>query len=239
MREIRRMNDYIKIFKEYLNKIGKEYSKQIELIIKTVFDIHAHFTIQSLLQKVKRKEIDEKLLSETLENLIATGLIRKIYFKNNVYYEQIYGHAHHDHLICTRCGKIIPFRDKIIEKEQERIVNEKGFELLKHSLLITGICPECLKKKDLLEEYEFQEEDEGLGKEDVLPLSMIPAGERVTVVEFRGGRHSTHRLLNMGLNIGDSLEVISNNFQGPFLLRIKDTRLGIGHGVAHKILVKR
>ncbi|MCK4799090.1 MAG: transcriptional repressor [Spirochaetes bacterium] len=233
------METYNRIFNEYLKKINKEYSKQIKFITDTVFDIHAHFTIKDLKEKIKDEKIKDKIVSETLNNLIASGLIRKIYFQDKQYYEQIYGHAHHDHLICTKCSKIVPFRDEIIEKEQERIVAEKGFELLKHSLLIVGICPECLGKKELIEEYEFQKEDKGLDKERILPLSMIPAGEKVKVVEFHGGKHFSHRLISMGLNIGDSVEVISNNFQGPFLLKIKNTRLGLGHGMTHRILVKK
>jgi Fur family ferric uptake transcriptional regulator len=233
------MENYNNIFKNYLAKTGKKYSKEIEIIIKTIFNIHAHFTKDELSKKLINKKIKESTILETLNNLISSGLIRKINFQNKEYFEQIYGHAHHDHLICLKCNKIFPFRNKIIEQEQEKITKEMGFELLKHSLVIMGICSKCLNKKETLDEYEFQKEDKGLDKEEVLPLSMINSEEKVKIVGLHGGRHFIHRLISMGLNIGDTVEVISNDFQGPFLLKIKNTRIGIGHGLTHRIYVKR
>ena len=233
------MEEYNNIFKKYLDKTGKKYSKEIEIIIKIIFNIHAHFTFNELSSKLKNKKIKKSIILETLNNLISSGLIRKINFQDKEYFEQIYGHAHHDHLICLKCNKIFPFRNKIIEQEQEKITKEKGFELLKHSLVIMGICPKCSNKKETLDEYEFQKEDKGLDKEEILPLSMINSQEKVKIIKLHGGRHFIHRLICMGLNIGDTVEVISNDFQGPFLLKIKDTRIGIGHGLAHRIYVKR
>lgn len=233
------MENYFNIFKEYLDKTGKNYSKEIELIIKTIFNIHAHFTLNELINKLKKKKINQTQIPETLNNLISSGLVRKINFQDKEYYEQVYGHAHHDHLVCLKCGKVFPFRNKIIEQEQEKIIKEKGFELLKHSLVITGICSDCLNKKDMLVEYEFQKEDKGLDKGEIIPLSMINSGEKVKIVKLNGGKHFIHRLISMGIHIGDTIEVISNDFQGPFLLRVKNTRIGIGHGLTHRIYVTR
>lgn len=233
------MENYFKIFKEYLEKTGKKYTKDAELITKIIFNIHAHFTLDELSKKLKNEKINNNIILETLNNLISSGLVRKFYFQDKVYYEQIYGHAHHDHMICLKCNRIFPFRNKIIEQEQEKIVKENNFELLKHSLVIMGICSNCLNKKNSLEEYEFQKEDKGLDNEKILPLSMINSGEKVKIVKLHGGRHFIHRLISMGLHIGDVVEVISNDFQGPFLLRVKNTRIGIGHGLTHRIFVKR
>ena len=68
------MNDYDTILKEYLNKIGKEYSKEIKLITNTVFDIHAHFMLDDLLNKIKSKNISRELIEETIRYLISSGL---------------------------------------------------------------------------------------------------------------------------------------------------------------------
>jgi len=233
------MYDYFKIFKEYLKKTGKKYSKDAEIITKVIFNIHAHFNLNELSKKLINKKINNNTIIETLNNLISSGLIRKIHFQDKEYYEQVYGHAHHDHLVCLKCNKVFPFRNKIIEHEQEKLAKENKFELLRHSLVIMGICSKCLNKKKSIEEYEFQKEDKGLDNEKILPLSMINSGEKVKIVKLNGGKHFIHRLISMGLHIGDTIEVISNNFQGPFLLRVKNTRIGIGHGLTHRIFVKR
>ena len=233
------MESYYILFKEYLKKTGKKYTAQIEKIIKKIFGIHAHFTIDDLLEKLNDKNIDKESLNVVLEDLTSSGLIRKIHFQDKIFYEQIYGHAHHDHLICIKCNKIEAFKDRIIEQEQERIVKEKGFELLKHSLLIVGICPECLKRGESLDEYILQKEDKGIDNQDIVPLSMISTDEKVKIVDIQGGKHLHHRLISMGINIGETIEVVSNNFQGPFLIKTNNTRIGIGHGITHKIMVKR
>lgn len=42
----------------------------------------------------------------------------------------------------------------------------------------------------------------------------------------------------MGLDIGSEIEVIKPGKPGPFLIAVKETRLAIGHGIAHKIIVR-
>jgi ferrous iron transport protein A len=69
-----------------------------------------------------------------------------------------------------------------------------------------------------------------------MPLSMVRPGERVKIVEVRAGRGLIGRLADMGFYPGVEIEVISNR-PGPLVLSRGGARLGIGHGMAHKILV--
>jgi Fe2+/Zn2+ uptake regulation proteins len=57
--------------------------------------------------------------------------------------------AHHDHIVCTRCGRVEEFVDKEIEKRQKQIAVRLGFELEGHSLALYGICEDCRKKEKL------------------------------------------------------------------------------------------
>ncbi|NYT38194.1 ferric iron uptake transcriptional regulator [Allopusillimonas soli] len=50
---------------------------------------------------------------------------------------------HHDHLICTNCGKVVEFTDPEIEKRQHKVAKEKDFILESHTMLLYGICPDC------------------------------------------------------------------------------------------------
>jgi Fur family ferric uptake transcriptional regulator len=50
---------------------------------------------------------------------------------------------HHDHLICTSCGKVVEFSDPDIEKRQHKIAKDKGFVLESHTMLLYGHCPDC------------------------------------------------------------------------------------------------
>ena len=70
-----------------------------------------------------------------------------------------------------------------------------------------------------------------------LPLSMINPSEEVTVTDVRGGRGLVQKLADMGLTPGSKLKVISSHKPGPILIDIRGSRLVLGHGVAHKVMV--
>ena len=71
-----------------------------------------------------------------------------------------------------------------------------------------------------------------------MPLSKVKPGERVKFVTVTGGRRLQARLAAMGMIPGVELEVICNNFQGPFIVAIRNSRVMIGRGMAQKIEVE-
>ncbi len=74
------------------------------------------------------------------------------------------------------------------------------------------------------------------------PLNELPAGRRAHVLLLRGGREFQHRALSMGLSIGAEVEVLQRGAEGDpdgaIAIRSGDTRLILGHNMAHKILVR-
>ncbi|MBR7001050.1 MAG: ferric iron uptake transcriptional regulator [Neisseriaceae bacterium] len=52
---------------------------------------------------------------------------------------------HHDHLVCVRCGKITEFCDDRIEKLQDDVAEEHGYEIIDHAMYLYGTCGECQK----------------------------------------------------------------------------------------------
>jgi Fur family ferric uptake transcriptional regulator len=79
----------------------------------------------------------------TLALLEEAGFVTSISFGKQGKKYELGLKAHHDHLICTKCGKIVEFFDKAIERRQEAIAKSSGFEMTDHSLKIFGICPQC------------------------------------------------------------------------------------------------
>jgi ferrous iron transport protein A len=69
-----------------------------------------------------------------------------------------------------------------------------------------------------------------------MPLSMVRPGERVRIREIRGGRGIVGRLASMGLYSGVEIVVVSNS-PGPLILNRGGVRMGLGYGIAHRILV--
>lgn len=71
-----------------------------------------------------------------------------------------------------------------------------------------------------------------------MPLTMVSEGEVVRLVALRGGRGMNKRLADLGLNIGMSLRVVQRIRGGPMILAVKDSRLAIGRGMAHHMMVE-
>ncbi len=58
-------------------------------------------------------------------------------------YEPAGARAHHDHLICTACGRFIEAVDPAIERLQEKLAARHGFRPTRHKLEIYGVCSAC------------------------------------------------------------------------------------------------
>ncbi len=69
-------------------------------------------------------------------------------------------------------------------------------------------------------------------------LSMVDQGKEVTLAHISGGRGMRSKLYSMGLVPGAAFTVLSRNGAGPVMLRVKDSRLAIGRGMAQKIIVE-
>jgi len=73
-------------------------------------------------------------------------------------------------------------------------------------------------------------------------LDNLASGATGRIIALRGGREFQHRIQSMGLSIGSEVSVIQNNDvegeHGGVVVRVGDTRLMIGHGMANKIVVR-
>lgn len=74
-----------------------------------------------------------------LTQLEVAGLIQKNQFSDNQSSYEI-KKQHHDHLICTKCGKIIEFMNDDLETLQEKISDKYQFRLDSHVMTLFGVC---------------------------------------------------------------------------------------------------
>jgi ferrous iron transport protein A len=72
----------------------------------------------------------------------------------------------------------------------------------------------------------------------MMPLSMTQPGETVKLVALRGGHQMRKRLADLGLTLDMPLRLVQGDDHGPLIVAIKDTRLAIGRGMAHLIIVE-
>ena len=66
----------------------------------------------------------------------AAGLVTRHNFESGHSVFELTKAQHHDHMVCMETGEVVEFFDETIEKRQRQLVEEHGFELLDHSLVL-------------------------------------------------------------------------------------------------------
>jgi Fur family ferric uptake transcriptional regulator len=137
-------------FQKYLEQRGVRHSKKRMQVFDVFIGCERHLTVAGLVDLVHKKfpKIGIATVYRTLKLIADSGIARAVEFGDGtIRYEHDFGHEHHDHLVCTRCGSFREINSACIEDEQQKIADREGFQLQKHKMILYGICPKCLKKK--------------------------------------------------------------------------------------------
>ena len=71
----------------------------------------------------------------------------------------------------------------------------------------------------------------------IIPLTRASAGQRVQLVKVRAGHRLAHRLAEMGLTPGIEMTIVQDT-GGTMLLAVRNSRIALGRGMAHRVRVK-
>jgi Fur family ferric uptake transcriptional regulator len=130
-------------WRDYLQRNSLKTTQQREAIVDFFLRMHDHISIDELLDRVRKRhpKVGYATVYRTLKLLVASGLASHRQFGEGQARYEVTG-AHHDHLICSRCGLILEFEDDAIEEMQERIAARLGgFKVLRHKHELYAICP--------------------------------------------------------------------------------------------------
>ena len=217
---IQEKRQFKKLFKqEHIDNFEDRF-KILEAFLQT----EKHVTVEDVVRLLEGNgwKLERDFVHETLQLMSRFGFAHQSRFDNGVIlYEHRHLGQHHDHMICTKCRKILEFEEDRIEQLQIKIAAAQGFHVLQHKLEIYGICNRCLEDRIQL-----------------MPLSLAKPGEHLVIRETRGGAGSKMRLLTMGLRKGDRIEVITNNGYGQLAIAADLKRYVLGRGLAEKIMVE-
>ena len=134
------------ILQEHIQTAGLRKTGQRDLILEIFLRTEEHLTSEDLHRLVHKIDptIGLTTVYRTLKLLTEAGLAREVRFGDNkTYYEHHYNHEHHDHMICTECGKVIEFFSPDIEALQDEMAGKFGFRPTHHSLRMWGLCSDC------------------------------------------------------------------------------------------------
>jgi len=215
----------IEQFKAVLESYQATKIEQRLAILEAFLSTEKHVSLEELGALVAQNDPglgDNPLfLKETMEMFCQFGFANAMSFENKeTLYEHLHLGDHHDHFICTRCGRIQEFSNPHLESLQMDIARKYQFHPLQHKMEIYGLCSKCMEKR--------------VG---ALPLIYAANGERVRIVKILGGRELQARLHAMGITAGMCVEVINNNAIGQVLLAVDGVRLALNRGMAEKIQV--
>lgn len=119
-------------------------TRQRDLIIEQFLKTRDHVSVEDLLTRVRKEnsKIGHATVYRTLKLLVESGVAMERNFGDGFARFEVAG-EHHDHLICTECGKIIEFEDDEIERLQEQLAKRHGFLLERHRHELYGKCQDC------------------------------------------------------------------------------------------------
>lgn len=134
-------------FKRIIRQMGLKVTQQRLAILSSLAMGRAHVTAQEVFEKVSLKdpEIGFATVYRFLRKMTEQGFVTEVRMGGLPARYELTPKNHHDHLTCSNCGKIIEFENAEIERLQERIAAQNGFELTGHVLELYGHCkePKC------------------------------------------------------------------------------------------------
>lgn len=137
-------------FEMYLQKKSLKLTSQRRKILEKILEMDkTHFTADDLVDEFReeRPRVSKATVYRTLSVLVEPGILEEHQFgDSHKVYELSEGRPHHDHLICTNCGKILEFFNEAMEKLQDKVASSNGFHATHHSQKIYGICQVCWGK---------------------------------------------------------------------------------------------
>jgi len=140
------MTEEQEVFLQHIHKKGLKRTAQRDLILDTFLRMEVHLSSEDLYRLVKQEDatIGQTTVYRTLKLLTEAGLAREVRFGDGrTHYEHNYKHQHHDHMICSECGRIIEFFSAELEALQDKIAAKHRFQITQHLHRIIGLCAEC------------------------------------------------------------------------------------------------
>ena len=107
-----------------------------------------HMTAEDVFRVLldERSDIGLATVYRVLTQFEQAGILLRSNFESGKAVYELNEGQHHDHFVCTSCGKVEEFYDPEIEKRQLLIAKDMGWTIQDHSMSLYGQCADCAKK---------------------------------------------------------------------------------------------
>lgn len=138
----------LSILDTYLEMNNHRKTPERYTILKAIYNIEGHFTLEELSDKLIRDygfRVSRATLYNTIKLFMELRLVIRHRFQGSTKYEACVDNSSHSHQICTVCGKVKEVKSQelasAIEDLHLRRFRKDGF-----TLYIYGICSTCQTK---------------------------------------------------------------------------------------------
>ncbi len=107
-----------------------------------------HMTAEDVFRVLllERSDIGLATVYRVLTQFEQAGILSRSHFESGKAVYELNEGRHHDHFVCTSCGKVDEFFDAEIEKRQQIVAKAKGWTVQDHAMSLYGLCAECSKQ---------------------------------------------------------------------------------------------
>lgn len=130
---------------ETLDKLGYRLTPQRMLVLQAVNESRGHISADEIFASVRSHfpHVSLSTIYRTLDLLEAIGLVTKSDLgAGRVQYHRA-DDAHHHHLVCQRCGRIIDLEERELAPIFETLQKRHRFKVCQRHMAIFGQCAEC------------------------------------------------------------------------------------------------
>ena len=125
--------------------IGGKRSKSRKQVMEAFFLAGTHVTVEELTHAVRKRNrsVGYATVYRTMKLLARLEYVKELDFGDGLKRYESNLVAHHDHLVCQKCGMVFEFKEPKIETLQEQVAKKHGFRATMHRLDIYGYCRKC------------------------------------------------------------------------------------------------
>jgi len=137
-------------FRRYFQADGLPFTEQRRRILEEVCRSASHFDAEELYGRIRRRRLSASraTMYRTLGHLERAGVLRRIDIGGDHAHFEFIGPDHHEHLVCTRCGRVVEIHEPELEARVAALLSAHGFSTNRHAMQVFSECGECAGTRD-------------------------------------------------------------------------------------------